>query len=225
MTMEHQDVRQHGDVTGALITAHVVTPVITSPWRINLAALLTWAVCDARPVSPELLIVDVPGLHLFWRDDDGMPLWAATDIYPVDDAFESREYAHKRFRDDRADFARSMKISLVAGQHKDRRVPLRVVQCDTWVAAALTDDITAMREQLARVRSLGARGASGYGRVASWTVEEFDCDEAFILARRAVPVHSGLIDTETANLPHIAWTPPYWHPPLWKPGREGQPCF
>src|SRR5690606_1272563 len=211
-------------MTPVLLTATVTRPVICNLGAPNVASLLAWARAGElgmQPTREHIDKIDIPVVCL-WRDERGWPLWAATDMYPLGEQTEHRQWLHRRFPADRADFGSKLKVNLAAGPYKEKRVPVSAIACMTWLGAALATDVDAVRRLIERVRSLGARAAAGFGAVHAWTVEPFDCDERFILERRAVPIASGLRGGHAARMP---WTPPYWHASLWADCVEAAPCF
>lgn len=210
---------------GLIITATVTTPVVSGIARPNLASLLAWAnagVAGAPSVSDRIIVVDIP-LAVLWRDADGKPLWAGTDIYPAGEPVRGREYLHKRYPAHRANLGRKMKINTAAGQFKEQRRPVLTLSARHWVCACIATDVDQVAALLKDVRSIGPKGAAGYGAVHEWRIEEADISAEFVLRRRAVPVASGLSDGEVA--PNRAWVPPYWHSPWWDDCHEGQSCF
>lgn len=207
-----------------LLTATATRPVICQMGGPNIASLLAWSVAEERGMvatRDSVSQIDLP-LVCLWRDADGWPLWAATDIYPVGPQTISRQWLHKRFPADRAWLSNRMKVSLVAGPFKERRVPVAAIACHTWQGVVLATDAAEVGRLIQRVRSIGSRSAAGFGAVHSWRVERCEADVDFVLARRNVPVDSGLRTGKAARMP---WTPPYWHAGMWADCVGAQPCF
>lgn len=212
------------EVTPLIVTATVTKPIVRMRGGLNLASLLAWAAAEEMALPPPKehpVPIDIPVMCL-WRDPAGWPLWAATDLYPVGERIEHRQWLHRRYPADRADLAKTMKVNLAAGPYKERRVLVYADHCATWRGAVLATDAEAVKRMLSRIRSLGARTAAGFGAVHAWHFEEADFDAEFVLARRSVPVASGLRQGEVESLP---WVPPYWHASLWTDCVRGQPCF
>jgi hypothetical protein len=208
-----------------IVTCRVTKPVIMPTGGLNLSAILAWAVAENGGLPPpkqQPVPIEVP-IACAWRSPDGWPLWLSTGFYPVDGGVIHRQWVHKRYPADRADFGSKMKINLAAGPFKEKRVPVAAHTATLWKAAALATDDDRVRELLSRVMSLGARAGHGFGAVYSWTLEDAPhVDTDFILRRRTVPIASGLMDGPVSTMP---WTPPYWHAALWAPCVEPQPCF
>lgn len=213
---------------GLIITASVTTPVVAGMARVNMASVLAWSAAAFQtlpPLQDGPSIVQIP-LHVLWRDVDGKPLWAATDIYPVGKPLEGREYIHKRYPVARANLGRRMKINTSAGQFKEKRRPVRTLSAPEWQAAVILgeganpEDIQLLLDEVTNVGSLGA---AGYGAVHEWRLEEADLEPEWIAARRNVPARAGLI--EGPAKPLRPWVPPYWYSPWWEDCVEGQPCF
>ena len=213
---------------GLILTATVTTPVVAGVARPNIASLIAWSSAGHQAL-PSLqdgpVVVPVP-LHAIWHDEDGKPLWAGTDIYPVGEPLEGREYLHKRYPADRANLGRKMKINTTTGQFKERRRPIRTLSAREWRAAVILgagaepDDILMLLDD---VRAIGPHGAAGYGAVHAWRAEEADLEPEWIAARRNVPARAGLIDGQAKPL--RPWVPPYWYSPWWEDCMEGQACF
>lgn len=214
---------------GLIVTATVTTPVVAGVARQNLASLLAWASAGHQvlPSMQETGPVPVPiPLARLWTDEYGKPLWAATDIYPISDVIEGREYLHKRYPSQRANLGRKMKINTAAGQFKERRKPIKTIVAREWRAALIMDNDCEpddIQQLLDDVRSIGPHGAAGYGAVHEWRVELADIDPAFIVERRNVPARAQLATGTAAPL--RPWCPPYWYSPWWEDCVEGQPCF
>lgn len=211
-------------VTPLLVTATVTRPAIVPMGGPNLGALLAWARSEEigapsphqRPVQ-----IDIP-LACLWRDADGWPLWAATDLYPIGEATESRQWLHRRYPSHRAELGAKLKVNLAAGPYKEKRLPAIATVCTTWRGAALATDPAEVERLINTVPAIGSRTSAGFGSVHEWRVEPFDGDEDFILARRSVPIASGLRDGDAVLMP---WTPPYWHAGLWSNCVRAAPCF
>lgn len=212
------------EVTPLRITATVTKPVIVRPGGLNIASLLAWARAqemDLPPPREHPVPIEIPVLCA-WRDRDGWPLWAATDMRPEGESHEHRQWLHKRYPADRADLADRMKVSLVAGPFKERRIPVHAIACQTWVGEILATDASAVERLVSMVQAIGARAAAGFGAVHAWRVEPCDIDLEAVLSRRSVPVESALRSGQTKIAP---WTPPYWHAALWSECVMGDaPC-
>lgn len=222
----------HGaGMNGAIITATVTTPVVTAApqGRVHTDSVLAYAATlgieeTLPPVSSQTVPIEIQGLDVLWRSPDGWPLWACTDLYPVGEVSEAREYAHKRFASHRAAFGSKPGVSTVAGMFKEQRRVLRTFSAGQWRAALICHDLQLVQELLQRVRHIGGRTAAGFGRVAAWDVQPADVDVDWLLSRRCVPASAGL-RTDGPVAPALGWTPPYWHAALWEPALDASPCF
>lgn len=211
-------------VTPLLLEATVTRPVIAMPGGLNAAALLAWAKAEDMTLPPpkeQPAPIDLP-IACLWRDNDGWPLWAATDFYPIGQTAVHRQWLHRRYPAHRAELASKLKVNLAAGPYKERRIPVQATVCDTWRAVVLAEDEDEVKRLIARVPALGARTAAGFGAVHAWRIEAVEADKDFVLDRRTVPVASGL---RTGTPKRLPWTPPYWHASLWADCIEGRPCF
>jgi hypothetical protein len=81
----------------------------------------------------------------------------------------------------------------------------------TWYAEG---DADAVERLLAGVRGVGARRQSGWGEVASWTVEPGELDGLLGYADEPLrPIPADLYRGDTSHpLTDAAWRPAYWNP-------------
>lgn len=209
---------------GLIITAYVGTPVYTGTHidAVHLDSILAYAAtCHLPPLAQgEVRVVDIPGLHKTWEDDDGKPLWACSMLY-AKDGESGQEYAHRRYPSHRAKMAKKQSANLSAGQYKEGRRSIRTTDARVWEAMAIGDK-DKVEGLLTKIGHIGSR-ASIYGHVIKWVVDE--CDSVTlddVMSRRPVPVEYESCDSPD---PFMAWTPPYWYYPWMGLCRRAQNCF
>jgi len=194
---------------------------------------LAWAAVEAWDLPTpmqEIAVVPLPLALLDVLDGpDGarLPLWAASNLQPVGQWRTDRRHWHKRYPADHADWARKVAASVNSGRWKDRRVPAQTVLVRELQAICIghRETIEALLPLLTHV---GKRTASGYGRVARWSVVPLPLSEAEaierILANRPVPFASdarrGSLPLNGRIRPRCGWTPPYWYAPWHLPCIE-----
>lgn len=186
---------------------------------IALDGLLGWVVASRDPERfgetiqpPELPLLEV------WRSPDGLPLWAATPLYPTDPQMITRYY-HRRSPDGYLGLLDVVgKRYNSSGPYKDVRVPLPAYMPGTLVALAI-GEAGPIREMLSSVTSIGRR-RNVAGAVREWGVTELDLPQdqflESILQQRPVPLRylRGLHKPAEAGIyEHVGWTPPYYYVP------------
>lgn len=204
-----------------LIEARLTTPYVPvgSDNTVHFDGILSQAVLTAHPCAPQFngqaCIVPLP-IAILWLSPKGLPLWAASDMLPDDDALiAAREYWHKRYPSHRADFGHKLAAVTTAGRWKEYRVPLNAVRANRLRAVVIgnKDEIERL---LGFVSHIGKKGAAGYGRVSAWTVTALDAVDAvdMVLAAKAVPVEcAAFLEIKGKHIPLKGWTPPYWYAP------------
>lgn len=213
-----------GPHQGLRIMATLATPVLPGAEQgVHLDGVLSAAVLSSRLVGASVSKVDdhvVPlPLALAWVDDDGRPLWAATDLRSMGPATEAEIYLHKRYPTDRAELAAKRGVLTSAGRYKDVRMPLRAIA--TWALVGwcigIAEDV---RSLLSGMTHVGRKGAIGQGRVLTWGVEPDPVDLDWVLDRRSVPLAALGTAAVPADrvAPRESWTPPYWD------ARRHAPC-
>lgn len=200
-----------------VIIADLVTPILHAEHdATHLDGLLSYAAITDHPVPSkwgDVAIVPLP-LDLLWVSPSGLPLWACTPLVSADTAIPSREYWHKRYPTDRAEFGGKESANTRSGRWREYRVPVAAQSVSRLCALAIGNADEVRRLLDAVVTHIGKKGAMGYGRVGRWRVEDAEFDISEIVARRAVPVDSGL-RTGGRVTPRRGWTPPYWYAPHW----------
>jgi len=195
---------------------------------LNLDNLLARCVVDEAtqgaglPFAPGAYNLPVP-LRCLWRDDEGLPLWAATAFHPAGEQATDLAYWHKRVQNGRFTGTRTgtFAIRSTNGRWMERRVPLPNVVCQRWEASAIGDPAEIAR-LLAPIGFVGKRRTNGFGEVEGWLVEpaEFALIQDGRLTRPlpagAVPLLGGAVPIGTAS--PVGWTPPQWKPALFRPG-------
>lgn len=209
-----------------LIRAHLVTPYvpIDSTGRLNLDGILASAFYKHLPfpVTFGEAIATAPlPLKCLWISPEGLPLWACSQLLPQGDVLRSREYWHKRYPAERAEWGKRLRADMRAGASKEYRTPLQTVATPELRAVAL-GDLKQVQNMLDHISHVGKKNSQGFGRVAEWLVAELNNDEAFtpgLLIERPVPTdylleqYGGL---PLANYQRMGWTAPNWYAPYWR---------
>lgn len=201
-----------------VITAELVTPVIYAEQReVHLDGILAFGAVTTHPVASTFeasAVVPIP-LELAWVSAEGLPLWAATPLAPVAGGVETREYWHKRYPTQRADFGSRVNATTVRGRWKEYRTPVRAESVSALRALTI-GNADELRRLLDVVTHVGKKTAMGYGRVARWSIEAGTHTLADVLAARVVPVayYAGRQPVGALSL-RRGWTPPYWYAPWW----------
>jgi hypothetical protein len=200
---------------------------------LNLDNLLARAVVDEalagrglpQPPPGTTYRLPVP-LRCLWRDEQGLPLWAATPFAPAGAAAHDVLYRHKRWQPAfwTAGTRRDGRFTILPtdGRWMERRVPQPAQVAERFVARAVGDPVEVAR-LLGRITHVGGRRAAGLGAVARWEVAEDGAPFALVAdggdgprLTRALPaaavrlLEGGLPDGPPAL---VGWTPPYWR---WK---------
>lgn len=217
---------------GMTIRATLGTPVLagTPNGRVHLDSVLAYAAMrpiehTLPPVRQHVQVIEIPGLQCLWRDDEGRPLWACSDLMPRGEWIQGNEYGHRRYPAHRAHLSKKPSANTAAGQFKEGRRQLRTTFATHWEAQAIGNP-DQIRSLLATVSHIGGR-ASNYGRVLRWEVVEDDTVSAeSVLARRSVPVAAlEALGIKPGRVnPFCGWTPPYWYHAWFQPCTEPEPC-
>jgi len=202
-----------------VITAELVTPVIHAERdQTHLDSILSFAAITDHPVASayeDQCVLPLP-LELLWVSPSGQPLWACTPLVPAAESLETREYWHKRYPTNRAEFGDRLNAITTAGRWKEYRVPVRASSISRLHALAIgnLDEVQRLLEKV--VTHIGKKGAMGYGRVARWSVTPTAHSLDDILRLRPVPVayYAGKEPHGRVSL-NRGWTSPYWYTPWW----------
>ena len=146
-------------------------------------------------------------LRLAWKSSTGFPLWDSSVFYPsgphVDDVF----YQHKRMNP--GDASNTRKVRTVVGRWMDRRTPLPVSVCDTWVAHCVGNQ-QSIQDLLQNITHLGKRRAIGFGEIERWEIQPGDFETALVdngITKHAIP--AGYLECKPLPM-RVGWTPPQW---------------
>lgn len=175
-------------------------------------------------------------LHCLWRSEEGLPLWAATCLYPVEPTFSDMLYLHKRAQTGQFTQGKKGKFSInvSVGRWMERRVPTPTILAARWEALAI-GDLAEIQRLLPLISHIGKRRAAGMGEVRAWGVEALPAlSIGDLLIRdhrlsRPIPLDArhlieGWMPDAGATL--TGWTPPYWHPGTLASGwRAGTPVI
>lgn len=201
-----------------IITAELMTPVVHAEQAgTHLDSILSFAALTAHPMQSGLddapCVVPLP-LQLAFVSATGLPLWACTPLMPRE-AVAGREYWHKRYPTQRAEFGDRQSANTSAGRWREYRVPLATDAASSLHALCIGDQAEIER-LLMVVSHIGKKGSQGFGRVGRWTVTPAGHTLEDVLALRAVPVEFFAGRHPCGVLaPAKAWTPPYWYAPWW----------
>ena len=212
-------------LTGYLTKAY--SPSIDG--AVHLDSLVTKAICmenNKADFSDIPDVIDIPVFKL-WEDAEGKPLWATTNLIPIEGEplFKSMEYWHKRFPERRMiDYCKKPNTPTSRGRYKEYRIPVQVQFC-RGVEAYGIGDIKRISELMQHVTHIGKKWAQGKGRVI-WEIEEWNGDEIkfeSICMSRTIPMefYQKMDKTKMIGKQLIqtrgAWTPPYWYRPWFTP--------
>ena len=171
--------------------------------------------------TPEPYDIPIP-VECAWRDDDGLPLWAASVFLPIGEAISDVSYTHKRLG--RFEFSEKQpKTSM--GRYMDRRTPIPSKVCRVWRAFCI-GDIDEIARLLRPIRFLGKRRNIGFGEVESWSVSDQWAGQAIdTIVQDGALVHAipedaaRHLELSINGAPSlVGWTPPQWKPSLFRPG-------
>lgn len=193
--------------------------------------LLAWAVVHeatkgcglpSLPADSPPYLLPLP-LQCLWTSPEGLPLWAATPLSPVDGITDS-VWETKRPQSGRFTRTKSGRFSLTpqTGRWRERMTPRPAVAATEWIGYCEGDPAEVAR-LLEMVRAVGKRRAAGFGEVAEWRLEEVSTFELLSGSRltRSVPAEAAEVLLGTYPLApavRIAWTPPYWMHTIYLPG-------
>lgn len=184
---------------------------------------------------------DIPlPLKCLWRSPEGLPLWAASCLWPREPHFADVIYLHKRAQTGEFTAGRNGRYSIQVstGRWMERRVPTPTTLAAQGDAYAI-GNADELQRLLNMISHIGKRRGAGLGEVRAWHIEECDGIMAdfgvhCVVIRDGVlsrPVPAGavgalglhdLIDEPPSLL--CGWTPPYWFGATMSPGwRAGTP--
>jgi len=216
--------QQIGDTYAALpkrplrVTAFMDGPVITYTKSIHFDGLLAHTVVmrateGAGLPNGAVYALPIP-LGVLWRDENGLPLWATTDLVPVsEDVIASRDYFHRRSLEPTMT---TRNLDVGTGRHKEKRSPLPTLTASVWQADVIGHPETLL-DLLSSATSIGKKNST-HGAVQEWRIDELETfyviDESE-RARRVLPVsyiHPDILADFNAG--YLGWTPPYWLPQI-----------
>lgn len=191
--------------------------------RLHLDSILSKAVVDAHPCPPpwgdEPAVIPLP-ISLLWASQEGLPLWACSDLYSVAEKHSTVEYWHKRFPEQAMqDWCAKPNADMGSGRYKEYRVPVRTeMPADSVLCALCIGNRDEVERLLSYVTHVGKKPSQGKGRVIRWYVEPIqnETPEISILSRRPVPLSFFIESSREISgtlSPLSAWTPPYWYRP------------
>jgi hypothetical protein len=198
-----------------VVFAELATPVV-GLGALHLDGILSSAAMTLHPAPSSFdtaAVIPLP-IELAWVSQDGLPLWAASDLTPAAEAARGAEYWHKRNPGHRADLGSRMNAVTTAGRWKEYRVPMQTAAVDRLfgLCVGALDEVERL---LAAVTHVGKKGSIGYGRVGRWTVTPAGArsvDEIVAMRNAPVEYYAGR-QPDGVVKPLASWTPPYWHAP------------
>jgi len=224
-----------------LVSASLGSPYVPADpdGRVHLDGLLAYALValiqgqgvtlsSPDPERPEGWVVPLP-LRLLWISPEGLPLWAAGDLYPFGSFVRGRTYLHRRFPGAEMEWSTRKNANTSAGRWKEARVLTSYVHAREVRALAIGHPGW-VRHLLREARpGVGKWAAKGFGQVLEWEVYETnEPEEDFllqILGLRNLPLDYWMEIREglgrvlpSVIMPRVAWTPPYWYAPYHGPG-------
>lgn len=213
------DVWRTGPQVGMRITAVLGTPYVpTDGPAVHLDGALAFAAendIDAAPLGRTAWVVPLP-LRCLWVSEEGLPLWACSDLLPSDPVATGQAYWHKRYPSHRSEFSAKPNANTKAGRWKDYRVPLTTIATERLEAYAIGDPAEVQRLLDTYVSHVGKKPSQGYGRVLRWLVEPAEVTEADVLRWRTTPAaywQGKPLPEGMVIGPRRSWTPPYWYRP------------
>ncbi len=168
-------------------------------------------------------------LQCLWRNERGLPLWAATPFMPAGQVERDVFYQHKRAQTGGFTAARGGRgygVQVVSGRWMERRTPLPMVMAERFEATCI-GNARLIGRLLDPLTHAGKRRAIGFGEIDHWLIEPLGhaftlLDDGLRLAR-AMP--AGAIDAlfgaemrPTGEPVPVGWTPPQWKPSLFSLG-------
>lgn len=163
-------------------------------------------------------------LRCLWRDEEGLPLWAATTFRAVSEDATDVSYWHKRVQTGAWTGVKSGRLNIAGqnGRWMERRVPLQTSIAESWEATAIGEPVEVAR-LLATIPFVGKRRSCGFGEVISWEVLPRDSFALVGDGRLLRPLPAAAVALLDGRAPDaapapIGWTPPQWKPSLFRPG-------
>ena len=184
------------------------------------------------PASREPYFIPLP-LEQLYVSPEGLPLWAASCLWPSEPSVRDMQYLHRRAQTGQFTAGKKGRFSVdtIKGRWMERRVPTPTVVTD-----ALTAYCIGIPEEVERLLSMishvGKRRAAGLGEVKAWHVEPVEISVGNLLIRdgalsRPMPIEArGLVEPfiPSEGASYVGWTPPYWLPATMADGwRAGTP--
>lgn len=163
------------------------------------------------PPTEDYYEVPLP-LREVWRSEEGVPLYASTDLLSQSTHVQDVVYYHRRALEPTMT---PKPLRTTQGRHKEKRTPL-----PTTVTSALSCDVLGNMDEIGRLlENLTAIGKkhSTLGTVKRWLIsplETFSFVDKDHCARRPLPVLALYGDNWIIGLDHakhVAFTAPYWH--------------
>jgi len=209
------------------VTFTLRTPRLIAHHPINLDNLLAFCAVDLATEgvglesARDVWRLPVP-LQRLWVSPDGLPMWAASVLHPLEHVVMDADFLHKRQQPGYWTRGRGGRWAPGAtdGRFRERQI-VNPVQagCYLWRATGV-GDIEDIKHLLAGLHGLGKRRNVGYGEILRVTVEPVG---AFSLVEhgrlvRPLPVEAAHLLGEATPLEppdqSVGWTPPYWRTEL-----------
>ena len=163
-------------------------------------------------------------LRCLWRDEEGLPLWAATQLQPTGLVEQDVAFYHKRPPEGRYTKTKSGRFAPTPqeGRWAERRIPTPCVVAQRWTATCdgNADEIARL---LRGIGYVGKHKGAGHGEVERWEIEpvaEFRLVESGRLTRTMPRAAAEIIGVPApfGEAAPVGWTPPQWKPSLFADG-------
>ena len=211
------------------ITAHLATPPVFYE-GLPLDSLLSYSVVQNEtggiglPESTQPYEINLPLATLWHCPETGLPLWDATQFFPVGENTAQPALWHKRgykphlLKKKRNGTPHNARFR--EGRHKEYRMPLPLQSCLQWEAYCRGNK-KAITENIKCIHSIGKKRTQGFGRIASWEIN--DTRDDYPYWHNGKMIKSFPVDGYIPKIPADiifsrytrGWTPPYWLETAW----------
>ena len=212
------------------VTAHLASPPVFYEAQ-PLDSLLSYSVVQIAtrgrglPERTEPYFIQLPLAELWRCPETCLPLWDATQFFPLDENIDQPAFWHKRGYKPhllKAKKGKPHNAKFREGRYKEYRMPLPLKTCLRWRAYA-KGNIQDISQLLTRIQAIGKKRTQGFGRISRWEIKQVNGDIPYVHKNaliKAFPVHAPLPKfpptlTFFSRYPR-GWTPPYWLETTWQ---------
>lgn len=222
MLQRVEAITAYADTWGALdlaplrVTLHLANPRAGYD-ALHLDGMLSYGLvvrAMGRAALPDSVVpYDLPlPLRCLWRDGQGLPLWAVTDMSPQGStAVASATWMRRPISPASVALpdGRPYTFREMQGPYKAMQIPLPIEAAQRW-ECDVVGDAHHMADLLAVLQSVGKKAAQGWGRIVEWHLDPIPAWQisAEGLLRRTVPIEALGADPLRGQL--LGWSPPYW---------------